>query len=100
MNFPDCSESIKIHRVGQYKLNRNRPIKVYFISQEAARKFLRNKSIIKEPIRIYHDQTPHQQQYIKKLVEELQQRTLHGEKNLTIKYINNTPKIIKQQTKN
>ncbi|CAH2093958.1 unnamed protein product [Euphydryas editha] len=98
--FPECPEPIRIHRIGRYKLEKNRAIKVCFPTQETAIKIIRNKSAIKEHIKIYHDQTLYQQQYMKKLVEELQQRIKNGETNIKIKYIRGAPKIIKEIPKN
>lgn len=93
--LPDCPEPIKIHRLGYFKPEKVRPIKVYLPSQENVKKILRNKSVYKnENVKIYSDQTVYQQTFMRKLTEELQHRTQNGEKDLVIKYVNNTPTII------
>lgn len=78
------------------KIKKTRPLKVYFESQATAKAKLRNKNNMKRSdIKIYSDQTPHQEKEMKLLREELQKRTESGEKNLIIK-VKGTPKIIKQ----
>lgn len=99
--FPECPEPVKIHRLGYFKPEKIRHIKVYLSSQENAKVILRKKSIYKnETVKIYSDQTPYQQKFMKKLTEELQNRIQSGEKDLLIKYVNNTPKIIHKPSKN
>lgn len=45
-------------------------------------------------IKMYADQTPTQQQFLRSPKLELEMRTRNGEKNLMIKYIKGVPKII------
>lgn len=99
--FDKCPEPLKIFRLGKYMNEKCRPIKVIFSTQETAKTILRNRSNLKEnSVKIYSDQTPYQQKVIKILKEELQRRSQNGEENLTIKYINGTPKIIQKPSKN
>lgn len=99
--FPECPETKKVLRLGKYESHKNRPIKVCFNSQEIVKTILRIKSNLKQDgIRIFSDQTPYQQKFILNLKKELHQRQESGEKNLIIKYIKGTPKIIETQPKN
>lgn len=96
----DSRDPIYITRLGKYSTNKNRPIKACFASQEEAKFILRNKSTVtSETVKIFSDQTPSQQMYLKNLRSELQQRIENGEDNLIIKYVKGVPKIIKLQAK-
>lgn len=98
--YPDCPQAERVLRLGKYDGKKTRPLKVSFASRETVKTVLRNKANIKvEGVRIYSDQTPHQQKFMINLKKELQQRQENGDENLTIKYIKGIPKIIKQ-TKN
>lgn len=97
-NFP---EPERILRLGKYDVKKTRPIKLCFKSQEIAKSILRNRNNIKtENIKIYSDQTPKQQKYLKNLKDELNRRQEKEEKNLIIKYHNGVPQIVKKPSKN
>lgn len=95
-----CPAPIKMFRLGKYSPEKNRPIKVCFESEKTVITLLRNKSNVRDNIKIYPDQTYQQRSYLKHLREDLLQRQANGEKNLSIKYIKGTPKIITLQSKN
>lgn len=98
---PDCPEPIKVFRVGKYHPDKKRPVKLCFETQEAAIYILRNKSKLKNcDYKVFPDQTPKQQAYMKCLKEELEARSKRGETNLIIKYVKGIPKIISEQPKN
>ncbi|KAJ8712119.1 hypothetical protein PYW07_017322 [Mythimna separata] len=90
----------KIFRIGKYKAGSTRRIKVCYDAPESPMLLLRNKEKIPENIKIYSDQTPAQHKYFLAIKEELRQRAESGESDLTIKYINGVPTIIKQASKN
>ncbi|KOB72454.1 Uncharacterized protein OBRU01_12200 [Operophtera brumata] len=96
--YPDCQQPVRVLRLGMYNAMKTRPLKVCFASQDTAKAILRNKGNIKiEGVRIYSDQTPQQQKSMMiNLKNELKQRQVNGEGNLTIKYVKGIPKIIKQ----
>lgn len=99
--YTDCPEPEKIFRVGKYIPGKTRLLKVCFKSREIAKYILRNKQNIKESnIKIFSDQTPQQQAYIKALKEEMESRSKNGELNLGIKYFKGVPKIITSVPKN
>lgn len=99
--YADCPEPCKITRLGKFKPNKNRPVKVSFASEETAKNILRNKvNGNNDPIKIYNDQTPQQRQYLMNLKEKLKERKESGEINLIIKYIRGVPKIVEAQPKN
>lgn len=71
-----------------------RPLKVIFPNKKAATNVLKNNKKLPSSVSAKNDLTPYQRDYLKSLREELNRRTENGEADLTIKYINNTPKII------
>lgn len=96
-----CPEPVYIFRLGKYMPGKNRPIKVCYQTQETVKSLLRNRNNLKlGTIKLFSDQTPQQQIYIKALKEELKQRVDAGENDLMIKYIRGIPKIVKIQPKN
>lgn len=85
----------KIIRIGKFKPGTNRPLKVCFDSSLVAKEILRNRANYEnEQIKLYSDQTPAQQTYMKNLRQELTNRIENGEPDLTIKYIRGTPRIV------
>ena len=91
----DCPRPDKIMRLGKYKPEYTRSIKVSFSSEETVKAILRNRNNLGfEKIKIYSDQTPNQRKYMQTLKDELQRRIANGEANLSIKYIKGKPKII------
>lgn len=96
----DIPKPIKVVRLGKYNSGKSRNIKVYFDTNGPTKTLLRNKDKLPKNIKIYSDQTPAQQNYLKKLKEELKCREDKGETDLTIKYISGTPTIIKVPSKN
>lgn len=97
--YNGCPQPTGIFRLGKYKSDKTRAIKVCFSSEDTTKNILRNRNKIdKEHIKIFSDQTPYQRQYLQNLKEELQQRTSNGESGLYIKYIKGIPKIITKET--
>lgn len=90
----------KIYRIGKYDAGKMRKIKACYDTPEPAMLLLRNKEKLPDSIKIYSDQTPAQQKYFMAIKDELTRRTESGELDLTIKYINGVPSIIKQASKN
>ncbi|KOB64931.1 Microtubule binding protein, partial [Operophtera brumata] len=74
---PDCLEPTYIVRIGKFNS-----------TQDTVKSLLRNKSNIKlDGLKVFSDQTPQQQMYMKHLKEQLKQRSDDGDRDLTIKYI-------------
>lgn len=96
----DCPKPIKCMRLGKYVQNQNRPLKVHFENSKTAKYLLKNRTKLPENIKLFFDQTPKQKQYLETLKEELHKRTQDGEKNLSIKYVKGTPKIVVVNQKN
>ncbi|KAG8328141.1 hypothetical protein J6590_000798 [Homalodisca vitripennis] len=77
-------------------------------SQSAVIEFLRNfdKNVLHgiDPdfadVRVSRDRTPRERDHLNSLRDQLKVRSEKGEKNLTIRYVNGTPKIMKQASKN
>ncbi|CAH2105001.1 unnamed protein product [Euphydryas editha] len=97
----NCPVIKKALRLGKYDAEKTRPLKICFDSHETVKTILRNRSNYKQDgVRFFSDQTPYQQKFLAKLIQELHQREEAGETNLIIKYIKGTPKIVKTQPKN
>lgn len=98
ITHPENINIKKVSRLGKSITKNSRPIKVEFSSYEDATYVLRNK--FKAPrdlfpnIYIKKDLTPRQQKELSILQQQLNQRKSTGENNITIRYINNVPKII------
>lgn len=88
-----------LFRLGKYKADTSRPVKVCFENPQIVKVMLRKKTQ-NDNIKIYSDQTKCQKEYLNNLREELKKRTDDGETDLTIKYIKGVPKIIKETAKN
>lgn len=85
---------VKVFRIGKYTAGKNRRIKVCYDTPNTAKQLLRNRDKLPSNIKIFSDQTPAQQKYLKDLKEELVSRQNNGENDLTIKYSNGVPSII------
>lgn len=89
----------KVYRIGKYNAGKTRRIKVCYDKPEPVMQLLRNKEKLPDGIKIFSDQTPAQQKYFLAIRDELTRRIESGERDLTIKYINGVPTIIKQESK-
>lgn len=99
-SVPSCSDPTKVMRLGKYSSDKCRPIKACFAAADTAQSILRRKSTIdseEKGIKIFYDLTPCQKNQIDNVRKELQSRIDKGEKDLTIKYIKGTPKIIQNK---
>lgn len=96
----NCPEPIKLMRVGKYKQNENRPIKICFASEETVKSIMRKRNDMKlDTVKIFSDQTPYQKTQYKNLRDELNRRVANGEDNLRIKYIKGAPRIVNNTPK-
>lgn len=92
----------KVIRVGRMQTGKSRPIKVIFDSKSDIIDIFNNERKLLQcnaplsSINISSDRTRYQREAMKKLREELIQRTSKGEIDLTIKFFNGGPKIIKK----
>lgn len=95
---PDL-KAIKALRVGG-KNTSGASLKITMETSELATKILKNRNkISNKNVKLHSDLTPMQIQHLKDLREELNHRNSNGE-NLTIKYINGVPKIVKASKDN
>lgn len=113
-NFQDETEVLKtleqivtnvpkpknIFRIGKYNPGKTRKIKVCFEKPETALSILKNRKQIPNNLKIFSDQTPAQHKYYALIKSELNKRIASGETDITIKYLNGTPTIVKAPTKN
>lgn len=91
-DFPLAKSARKI---GSSRDRNTVPIKLTFESESDARHVLKFKNKLgKFKITAKNDLTSEQQKYIKHLSQELDLRIKNGEKDLTIRYIKGTPKIV------
>lgn len=98
----NCPKPIKAIRLGKYKANKDRPLKICFDNNNVPRMLLQKRTKLSENIKIYSDQTPEQKRYLQTVREELDERLRNGEKDLKIKYFKGIPRItqIKSDQKN
>lgn len=94
--------NLQMYRLGRKSTEKTRPIKIILSDVNQAKLVLMKKSIHSNnnTIKIKHDLTVLQRQQISSLWKELENRQNNGEANLSIKYINSTPKIITSLPKN
>lgn len=98
----------KTFRIGQSVPNRSRPLKVVFRdvydSSEFMKKFKTEALTDLDPtfadVNVTRDRTFREREYLNKLRAELERRTKAGEEDLTIKYVNGSPVILKKAAKN
>lgn len=101
------TDGIKTLRVGK-KLPgsvKPRPLKVILSSQSDVAEFLRSFSADAaarvhqafSSVKVSRDRTPCESKHLQTLNSELKERVSKGETNLTIKFINNVPQIVKSQ---
>lgn len=88
--------NFRVYRVGRPIPQKSRPLKVTFSSPSVAINLLSKNKFITLPnsVSMSSDRTQAQREYMQCLRSELEER-LKTEDNLIIKYINNTPKIVK-----
>ncbi|KAJ8957714.1 hypothetical protein NQ318_017611 [Aromia moschata] len=87
---PDHAKPLWVRRIGKRRANASRMIKVSFSNPDAARSVLRKKNLAGSRFSQYiirDDQTPKQEEHLKKLHEELEQRQESGENDITIRYL-------------
>lgn len=89
-----------IFRIGRYIPGKTRKVKVCFEKPETALLILKNRNKFPTNIKIFSDQTPAQHKYYALIKNELNKRISSGETDITIKYVNGTPTIVKSPTKN
>lgn len=95
-----CPEPDRTIRLGKYKAGVSRPLKVCFQAETTAKNILKNKNAVNlDNIKIYSDQTVRQRKYLEHLKEELKARIAKGESDLLIRYVKDTPKIVKSDEK-
>lgn len=88
-------DSVKCTRLGAPSEGKIRPLKLTFSTKEEALQIVRLKSKLNVTgVYIKYDQTPSQREYLKKIIQELEQRKQNGEENVRIKYVNGIPTII------
>lgn len=102
--YPEFDNSkTKTARVGKRQTGKSRPLKVILNSERDARHIISSFSGVSAPkanskyssVKISRDRTPQEQKYFKSLLDELHDRESKGEANLTIKFKNNVPCIVK-----
>lgn len=92
--------SLVISRLGKYRRDKVRPIKVVFPSANEARLVLKNKKKCSSGIEIRSDKTPSQRDYLKQLQNELKSLSESGVDDKTIRYVDNVPVIVDKLPKN
>lgn len=96
---------IKTFRVGKKSPGKFRPLKVVLESESdvsmVVGSFSTESAVLVDPsfssVKVSRDRTPREISHLSALRSELERRTAGGEADLTIKYINNVPQLIKKQ---
>ena len=93
-------ENLSFHRVGKYNDGKNRPIKITLPTKEEALALLKTKSRIPKDATYYlkSDRTKMEKDFLKKVVDELNDRKTRGEQDIKIRYYNNIPRIVKYRS--
>lgn len=93
---------LRTFRIGKPTNSQPRPLKVVLNNESAVLNVLRNKNPVCNQLKISisRDNTPSQQQALKEIRETLEKRKEEGEADITIRYINGSPKIVKDIQKN
>lgn len=102
------TSNLKTYRLGGPQSKKPRPIKVVLENPSDVNKFFSSLDTAKakevdpllSEISVSRDKTPREREYLSSLRTELDDRTKAGERNLTIKYKNGIPQIVKKQSKN
>lgn len=96
--------NLKLFRLGKVQTNNTRPLKVIFQTKEAAAKFLQDFTdaktdgkVFSSDLRIVRDKTSLQRSLLKSCHLELDQRSKDGENDLSIKFINGLPKVVRSK---
>ncbi|KAK9751446.1 hypothetical protein QE152_g4999 [Popillia japonica] len=87
-------------RLGKYQQAKKRPIKITLPSEQDVHAIIKNtkklsQSRVFQNVVVNTDRTPKQLQYYKDVKKLLQERIDAGEQNLTIRYINSIPRIVR-----
>lgn len=94
---PVTMDSIRVYRLGNFTKDKVRPLKVCFSSSEEA--FWVLKHLKNENINCTSDKTTLQRKILHEVLEELKTKEQAGTKNLTVKYINGTPRLVPKAKK-
>ncbi|CAH2093989.1 unnamed protein product [Euphydryas editha] len=95
----ELPKPIRVTRIGKYIPGKNRRVKVCYDAPYPAKCLLRNKDKLPEHIKIFSDQTPTQQKYLKSLKEELEEPIRKGEA-LTETWIHSEAQALELQLDN
>lgn len=91
---PLACPGLRTARLGKRSDNRPRLVRATLSSKSDVLAILWNKTKYKDPVRIFQDSTPRQQQYLSSLRTELKSLVDASVTDKTIRYINGTPKIV------
>lgn len=89
---------VGVGRIGRRNVNGPRILQVKLKDATSKYTILKNKAQVRDPrfpnMKIFPDLTPMQTDTLKRARRELSRRIQNGERNLTIRYINNEPQIV------
>jgi hypothetical protein len=104
----DPNTSFKCHRIGKASANKTRPLRVVFRNQDSVINFssnfdqtaVRTMDAKLREVTFSRDRTPAERKHLNELRVLLKQRIDGGEENITIKFVNGVPSIVKKTSKN
>jgi hypothetical protein len=98
---PNVSTKIqRTHRLGRHQVGKMRPLKVVFRDSDCANEIMFNRRGLPPNIKIKSDLTDLQREHLRKLWTEVEERKTKGDDNITVKFINATPRIVPLRKKN
>jgi hypothetical protein len=88
-------DNIKVSRIGREVADKTRPLKVTLGDSADAKYILRNNRLLKNGVKVKADLTISQREHLRNLWSEVDERRAAGEDNLTVKFFDSVPKIVK-----
>jgi hypothetical protein len=91
------ADKVAVSRLGKEMVDKTRPVKVVFSDREEARVVLRNNRLLGDGVRARADMTLKQREQLRTLWKEIEDRREKGEEDLTVRFFESVPRIVKTQ---
>lgn len=91
------ADKVAVSRLGREMVDKTRPVKVIFSDVEEAKVVLRNNRLLGDGVRARADMTLKQRDQLKTLWKEIEDRREKGEEDLTVRFFESVPRIVKTQ---
>lgn len=99
LNFPhEKLSEIKVIRIGKFSEGKVRPVKIVMPCEDNVRNIIKVAKNLRNTkyknVSLGYDRTPTQNQCYRDLKKSLDERIKNGERNIGIKFVNGSPKIV------